>query len=76
MELEHDSAGAALAEIRRITQDSTPPEDACRSFKELYRKLKAMEADLHQHIHLENNILFPKCKEMQYGQEPEERTQP
>ncbi|NQU37033.1 MAG: iron-sulfur cluster repair di-iron protein [Actinobacteria bacterium] len=60
MEHEHDSAGNALAEMRELTGNYTPPSDACQSFEALYDGLKAMEADLHEHIHLENNILFPK----------------
>lgn len=63
MELEHDSAGDALAEMHRITGNYTLPEDACQSFAALYEGLQAMEADLHEHIHLENNILFPKSIE-------------
>ncbi|MGD9874346.1 MAG: iron-sulfur cluster repair di-iron protein [Kiritimatiellia bacterium] len=60
MEHEHDSAGEALAEMRRITGNYTLPEDACQSFAALYDGLQAIEADLHEHIHLENNILFPR----------------
>ena len=60
MEHEHDSAGHALAEMREITGNYQLPSDACQSFAALYDGLKAMEADLHEHIHLENNILFPK----------------
>lgn len=65
MEFEHQSAGAALARLRQITNDYTLPEDACESFSALYDGLKAIEADLHEHIHLENNILFPKAGEME-----------
>lgn len=60
MEHEHDSAGNALAEMRQLTGTYQLPSDACQSFAALYDGLKAMEADLHEHIHLENNILFPK----------------
>lgn len=59
MEHEHDGAGALLATMRRITADYTLPEDACQTFSALYEALEALEADLHEHIHLENNILFP-----------------
>jgi regulator of cell morphogenesis and NO signaling len=59
MEHEHDSAGAALRAIRKASKEFTPPEDACISYQTLYQALAAFEADLHQHIHLENNILFP-----------------
>ncbi|GEM_PF-166045 len=71
MEYEHDSAGEALSEMRRITGNYTLPEDACQTFAALYDGLQAIEADLHEHIHLENNILFPRSvrqeKEMQEG---------
>jgi regulator of cell morphogenesis and NO signaling len=58
MEMEHASAGGALEELRTLTSTYTPPESACFSYKTLYSALKEFEADLHQHIHLENNILF------------------
>lgn len=60
MEHEHENAGDALAEMRRLTDDYHLPTDACPSFAALYDGLKAMEADLHEHIHLENNILYPE----------------
>lgn len=60
MEHEHDSAGKALAEIRRMTDGYRLPSDGCQTFAALYDGLQALEADLHEHIHLENNILFPK----------------
>ena len=58
---EHDSAGNLTKEIRRLTQNYVTPEGACNSFKALYQGLEAFEADLHQHIHLENNLLFPRA---------------
>lgn len=69
MELEHDAAGDALKEISRLTSNYTPPEDACFSYKTLYTALKEFEADLHQHIHLENNILFPRAIAVENGAE-------
>lgn len=60
MELEHDSAGQALAKMRELTSGYQLPPDACPTFAALYDGLKAVEADLHEHIHLENNILFPR----------------
>ena len=60
MELEHDAAGDELAEMRRLTDGYQLPADACPTFAALYEGLANMEADLHEHIHLENNILFPK----------------
>jgi len=61
MEEEHEEAGAILRAINEATNNYTPPADACKSFSLLYHKLKNLEEDLHQHIHLENNILFPKA---------------
>ena len=60
MEAEHDSAGAALARLRALTGGYQAPADACATFQALYEALPALEADLHEHIHLENNILFPR----------------
>jgi regulator of cell morphogenesis and NO signaling len=60
MEYEHTSAGDALYQIRELSNNYTHPEDACNTFKALYSELKEFEEDLHKHIHLENNILFPK----------------
>ena len=57
---EHDGAGDVLKKLRAITNDYEAPSDACISYVTLYDALKAFEADLHQHIHLENNILFPR----------------
>jgi regulator of cell morphogenesis and NO signaling len=61
MEADHEVAGELLSEIRKTTNNYTLPSDACNSFKLLYHKLKSLEEDLHQHVHLENNILFPKA---------------
>ena len=61
MIMEHDSAGDALRSIREASAEFTPPADACISYQTLYRALQEFEADLHQHIHLENNVLFPKA---------------
>jgi regulator of cell morphogenesis and NO signaling len=61
MEADHDAAGEILAELSEVTNNYTAPEGACNSFQFLYKKLKELEDDLHQHIHLENNILFPKA---------------
>ncbi len=57
---EHDGAGDVLKKLRTLTNDYTIPAGACTSYVALYGALKAFEADLHQHIHLENNILFPR----------------
>jgi regulator of cell morphogenesis and NO signaling len=65
MEYEHKNAGTALDKMRRITSDYKLPDDACNTFRSLYDGLKALEADLHEHIHLENNILFPRAIELE-----------
>jgi regulator of cell morphogenesis and NO signaling len=65
MEYEHENAGQALAKMREITSDYRLLEDACNTFRALYEGLEVMEADLHEHIHLENNILFPKSIELE-----------
>jgi len=62
---EHDSAGEALRAMRQASAGYTPPGDACISFQTLYKALADFEADLHQHIHLENNILFPRAIAME-----------
>jgi len=61
MEHEHDSSGNALRAIRKMSGNYVPPKDACISYQTLFKALAAFEADLHQHIHLENNILFPRA---------------
>lgn len=61
MEREHASAGDALTEIRALTQNYQLPPYACTTVRTLYAGLQALEADLHVHIHLENNILFPRA---------------
>lgn len=65
MEHEHDSAGAALQSMRKASSDFAPPTNACINYQTLYKALAAFEADLHQHIHLENNILFPRAIAME-----------
>jgi regulator of cell morphogenesis and NO signaling len=65
MMMEHDAAGDALRELRSITPNYAAPADACTTYKTLYQAMDAFEKDLHQHIHLENNILFPRALEME-----------
>jgi regulator of cell morphogenesis and NO signaling len=65
MESEHVSAGDGMANIRFLSRQYTPPADACTSYRVLYAKLQEFERDLHQHVHLENNILFPKAIAME-----------
>jgi len=67
MELEHESAGAALKQISALSSGYTPPEGACFSYRTLFTALQEFEADLHQHVHLENNILFPHAIAMEKG---------
>jgi len=62
---EHDSAGNLLRSIRDLSSGYQPPANACVSYKTLYSALAEFERDLHQHIHLENNILFPRAIEME-----------
>jgi regulator of cell morphogenesis and NO signaling len=61
MESEHAGAGAALARMRQLTEGYAPPEWACPTFRGLYFGLSQLEADMHLHVHLENNILFPRA---------------
>jgi regulator of cell morphogenesis and NO signaling len=64
MENEHASAGAALAAIRELTGGYVPPADACPTFRGLYYGLSELERDMHVHVHLENNILFPRAAQL------------
>jgi regulator of cell morphogenesis and NO signaling len=64
MEQEHDHAGNLLNDIRIFSDNYTPPQDACTTYRLIFAALKAFELDLHQHVHLENNILFPKAIEI------------
>jgi regulator of cell morphogenesis and NO signaling len=59
MTQDHDYAGSLMAEIRGLSKDYTPPAGACPTYLAFYTGLREFEQDLHQHIHLENNILFP-----------------
>jgi regulator of cell morphogenesis and NO signaling len=63
MEHEHDSAGVALARLRALTGGYAAPADACHTYRALLDGLAELEADLHLHIHKENNILFPRAHE-------------
>jgi regulator of cell morphogenesis and NO signaling len=60
MENEHDNAGDIFKQIAILSDNYSPPKEACNTFRALYAKLQEFEEDLHQHVHLENNILFPK----------------
>ncbi|SDG67166.1 iron-sulfur cluster repair di-iron protein [Psychroflexus sediminis] len=65
MEDEHEAAGDLLKEIALITNNYTLPEHACNTYRAMFHKLQEFENDLHLHIHLENNILFPKALAME-----------
>ena len=65
METEHTAVGEDFHKINDLSNSYTPPADGCSSYKLLYSKLDEFERDLHQHIHLENNILFPKAIKME-----------
>lgn len=62
---DHDDAGALLAQIRNLSNEYNAPAGACPTFLSLYRGLQEFERDLHRHVHLENNILFPRAVEME-----------
>jgi regulator of cell morphogenesis and NO signaling len=61
MEAEHDSAGDALAKLRELNDDYRPPMGACNTYRSMLDGLAEIEADMHTHVHLENNILFPRA---------------
>ena len=65
MMMEHETVGDLLRELRSLSSNYAVPADACLSYQTLYRELEAFEQDLHQHIHLENNILFPRAVELE-----------
>lgn len=67
MRQEHDTAGEALRKMREASDGYRCPPDACPSYEALYRGLEDLEKDLHRHIHLENNILFPRAIEAEAG---------
>ncbi|GAM15694.1 iron-sulfur cluster repair di-iron protein [Mesobacillus selenatarsenatis] len=60
LEKEHDHAGSILKQLREITADFNPPMDACGTYRLVYKRLEALESHTFMHVHLENNILFPR----------------
>src|SRR6185369_1087076 len=68
MMLEHDAVGGLLRDLREATGDYALPDDACLSFRALYERLVELELDLHKHIHLENNVHFPRAVALEDGQ--------
>ncbi len=71
MLMDHDQAGEELRLLRALTDNYTPPTAACPTWRALYRALEDLERDLRQHIHLENNILFPRALEQARAPEPD-----
>jgi regulator of cell morphogenesis and NO signaling len=69
MEAEHEAAGAAMARIRTLTDGYAPPEDACTTYRVCLQELEVFEEDLHRHVHLENNILFPAARALDLERE-------
>jgi regulator of cell morphogenesis and NO signaling len=67
MEHEHDQAGDALAILHESTDGYTPPDWACNTYRAMLDSLARLEADMHQHIHKENNVLFPKTIQLEHG---------
>jgi regulator of cell morphogenesis and NO signaling len=65
MMAEHDAASEILARIRALSHDYTPPEGACPTYRGFYQGLAEFESDLRRHVHLENNVLFPRAIEME-----------
>lgn len=65
MEKEHEDAGKALEELRRLSNDFKPPMDACNTWRVLYTSLRALEKDMHIHVHKENSILFPRALQLE-----------
>jgi len=65
MEDEHDEAGEAMAKIQELSNNFTPPEDACATYRVLFQNLEGFQDDLHKHVHLENNVLFPKALDLE-----------
>ena len=61
MEHEHDLAGALLGELRKLTDGYSAPAWACQTFQALYHGLAELESTMHVHVHLENNVLFPRA---------------
>lgn len=64
LEADHDHAGGIMARIRELSDGYAPPITACATYRALYAKLAEFEEALHRHVHLENNVLFPKVSEL------------
>jgi len=64
---DHEDAGELLAQIRTLSAEYQAPDSACPTYRALYHGLEEFERDLHHHVHLENNILFPRALHMEQG---------
>lgn len=65
LEEDHDHAGGIMRQIRELTSDYAPPQGACATYRATFAMLEEFEEDLHRHVHLENNILFPRAAALQ-----------
>jgi regulator of cell morphogenesis and NO signaling len=65
MEDEHEGAGDLIGQLRTLTAQFTPPDDGCTTYRACYAELARYERDLHRHVHLENNVLFPRAIELE-----------
>jgi regulator of cell morphogenesis and NO signaling len=65
MEIEHQEAGEGMVAIRRLSHDYSVPADACNTYRLVFEELEAFEQDLHRHVDLENNVLFPRAVELE-----------
>lgn len=70
MEQEHDSAGYALSRLHALTRDYHVPDDACNTYRAMLAGLRHLESDMHQHVHKENSILFPRAIELERSRIP------
>jgi regulator of cell morphogenesis and NO signaling len=65
---EHEDTGEQLGELRSLTSGYRPPSNACVSYRAFYKALEELESDIHQHVHLENNVLFPMAERLAAGE--------
>ena len=72
--VEHYRAGQLLATLRRLTDGYRPPADGCASYRTCYAALAELEADIHLHVHKENNVLFPAVIALEGGGRAEVRS--
>lgn len=70
METEHNQVGSALAKLRELTDGYSPPDWACNTYRALLDVLAHIERDIHQHVHKENNVLFPRLLQLEASKQP------